>query len=484
MISIRSKLTLAAIVMLAAFLALLLLSVRILLEPYYVLRTRAPFLAVYEAVARQSAAGPGAQREAVVRIGADTGYKLMIADRSGFVRLSSAPEFREGGRLEVPKDQREYLLAHLAELEEGRILYGALDRGPRGQAVVQLVARTGGGDFLIVTQPLAQLRANSAVASRFFLIVGLGVLALGAVAVLLLSGLATRPILAITGVAAAIAHKNFTERWRGRRRDELGILGASINSIAERLSGVIAELEAANEQLRNEMRMQKRFLASVSHDFRTPLGLIRGYAESLTEGMARSKRERGEQAGIIIREVDRLDGLVNDITFMVRMDAHAVPIEQRRAVVSALLREAAGRFRTDARRRGIRVQVEVPAKLAAWVDAKRIMQVLDNLLSNALRHAPKSGSVILRARGEGEAVRIEVENGGEAIPAEHLGRLFEPFYRVDDARSKERGGSGLGLAIVHGIVTAHGGVCGVRNIEGGVLFWFTVPSHSPHNRDP
>jgi signal transduction histidine kinase len=482
MISIRAKLTSAAIVMLAAFLALLLLSVRLLLEPYYILRTRAPFLAAYEEVSRESARGPGAQREAVFRIGADTGYKLMIADRSGSVRISSAPEFREGSRLEVPKDQREYLLAHLAELEQGRILYGALDLGPHGQAVVQLVARMGGGDYLIVTQPLAQLRANSAVASRFFLLVGSGVLVLGAAAVLLLSGLATRPIVAITGVAAAIARQDFSERWRGRRRDELGVLGGSINTIAERLSGVITELAAANERLRGEMLMQKRFLASVSHDFRTPLGLIRGYAESLAEGMARTKRERIAQAGIIIGEVDRLGALVNDITFMVRMDAHALPLERRRAAVPALLRDAAGRFRTDAERRGIGIRVEAPAKLAAWADAKRIMRVLDNLLSNAMRHTPKDGAVVLRARSEGEDVRFEVENTGDAVPADHLCHLFEPLYRVDDARSKEGGGSGLGLAIVQGIVTAHGGSCGVDNVDGGVRFWFTLPSHSPHIR--
>jgi len=482
MISIRAKLTFAAIVMLAAFLGLLLVSVRLLLEPYYVLRARTPFLAAYEAVSRESARGPDAQRDAVFRIGAATGYKLMIADRSGMVRLSSAPEFREGTRLEVPKDQREYLLARLSELEQGRVLYGAMDRSPRGQAVVQLVARVGGGDFLIVTQPLEQLRASSAVASRFFLLVGLGALAAGAAAVLLLSGLATRPILDITGVAAAIARQEFATRWRGRRSDELGLLGGSINTIAERLSGVIAELAAANERLRDEMRVQKRFLASVSHDFRTPLGLIRGYAESLAEGMARTKRERAAQAGIIIREVDRLDAMVNDITFVVRMDARALPLERRRTAVTTLLREAAGRFGTDAHRRGVAVRVEAPAKLAAWADAKRIMRVLDNLLSNALRHAPKDGAVMLRARVVGDDVRFEIENTGEPIPAIHLGRLFEPFYRVDDARSKDGGGSGLGLAIVQGIVAAHGGSCGVENVDGGVRFWFTLPSHSPHIR--
>jgi two-component system sensor histidine kinase VanS len=483
-ISIRAKLTLAAIVMLAAFLALLLLSVQILLEPYYVLRTRAPFLAAYEGVARQSAAGIGAQREAVFRIGADTGYKLMIADRSGIVRLSSAPEFRDGSRLQVPKDQQEYLLAHLAELEEGRILYGALDRGPRGQAVVQLVGRLGGGDFLIVTQPLAQLRANSSVASRFFLIVGLGMLALGAAAVLLLSGLATRPILAITGIASAIARKDFSQRWSGRRRDELGILGGSINTIAERLSRAFSELETANEQLRHEMKIQKRFLASVSHDFKTPLGLIRGYAESLSQGLARTKRERDEQAGVIIREVDRLDGLVNDITLMMRMDSNTVTLEAHPVRVAALLREAAGRFRTAAERRGVRVRLEAPPKLVMEADGQRIIRVLDNLLSNALRHTPKGGAVVLRARAEAEGVRVEVENTGEAITPEHLPRLFEPFYRVDDARSKDRGGSGLGLAIVQGIVTAHGGACGIENVEGGVLAWFTLPSQNPHIPGP
>lgn len=480
MISIRSKLTAAAILLLAAFLGVLLLSVRLLLEPYYVARTRAPFEAVREEVTRESARGADAQRAALMRVGAETGYKLMIADRDGAVRFSSAPEFREGGRLDLPKDQREYLLAHLRELEEGRVLYGALDRGDRGQAVVQLAARLGGGDFLVVTQPLRQLRASSAVARSFFLVVGLAALVPGAAAVLLLSGLATRAIIAITGIAAAIARQDFAPRWQGRRRDELGTLGRSINAIAERLSGVIGELEAANERLRGEMRLQKRFLASVSHDIRTPLGLIRGYAETLERGIARSPRERGEQAGIIIREVDRLDALVSDITLMVRMESHAVPLDVQAVGVGGLLREAGGRFRPEAARRGVRLRIEAPARLVARADRARIERVIDNLLSNALRHAPKRGAVLLRAAAAADGVRFEVRNDGEPVPEEHRGRLFEPFYRVDDARSKLRGGSGLGLAIVKGIVTAHGGACGIENVEGGVLAWFTLPSPNPH----
>ena len=231
------------------------------------------------------------------------------------------------------------------------------------------------------------------------------------------------------------------------------------------------------------MRMQKRFLAGVSHDFKTPVGLIRGYAESLVLGMAKSRQEQKELAGIIINEADRLDRLVNDITYMVRMDSRDLPLHLKSVNVPALLKNAAARFSPAAGKGGVKVRIEAPSGLAIEADEQRIMQVLDNLLANALRHTGPGGDVRLGAGGIKDHIRIEVFNSGEPISPEHLPHLFEPFYRVEDARPRESGGSGLGLAIVKGIVAVHGGECEVENTPEGVLFWFSLPG-SGAGRNP
>jgi len=473
--SIRAKLTLSAVVLLVLFMAGLLISNRLLLERFYVLKTRASFQAVYEEVQSVLPAGPGRLEETVRAAGADSGYKLTIVDRAGKVKFSSAPEFADGRHLNLPREQREFFLEHRPEFDSGRVIYGALEKSSKDEALVQLIGPLDGRDFLVVTQPLKQLRASARIANSFFLVMGLGMLLLAAAAVLLLSGGMIRPILEITNIAAAIAGMDFSRRYAGKSRDELGLLGESINTIAERLSEAITGLRAANEQLRHEMQLQKRFLAGVSHDFKTPVGLIRGYAESLVLGMAKSRKEQKELAGIIIAEADRLDRLVNDITYMVRMDSREVPLHLERQNVPALLQSAAARFSPAAGKGGVRVQIEAEPGLAAEADGQRIMQVLDNLLANALRHTGAEGEVLLEARETEDRILIEIRNTGEPIASEHLPYLFEPFYRVEESRPRQSGGSGLGLAIVKGIVTAHGGECGVRNTPQGVLFWFSLP---------
>lgn len=478
MTSLRVKLAVAAVLLLSAFTAVVLLFNSLLLERYYIARKRASFVRVHEEIRAALPAAAPALMELVRRLGTESGYKIVLADRDGRIRLSSSPEFT-GGRLELPKEQKEYLLANAGRLAAGIVDYGPLDKGGRGQSVVQLVARVDERDFLVVTQPLEDLRDSVRIAVGFLAMVAAAVLALAAAAVAVAAGRIVRPILEITDIAAAIAGADFSRRYQGRERDEIGLLGASMNTISQRLSGVLSDLKDANDRLRADMELQKRFLASVSHELKTPVGLIRGFAESLALGMEKSFRERGELAGIIISEADRLARLVSDITLVVRMEAGALPLDRRTIEAAEVLRDSQARFAIEAERLGVALRVEAEPAAGIAADPHRLAQVVDNLLSNALRHTPAGGRVRVRAESRGAVVRFSVANTGPLIPAEHLPHLFKAFYRADPARSRTGGGSGLGLSIVRGIVAAHGGECGADNGDDGPQFWFTIPAAAP-----
>jgi signal transduction histidine kinase len=195
-------------------------------------------------------------------------------------------------------------------------------------------------------------------------------------------------------------------------------------------------LSEANERLRADMDLQKRFLASVSHELKTPVSRIRGFAESLALGMEKSPRERTELAGIIINEADRLARLVSDITFVVRMESGALPLQRRSVDAAEVLRQSVGRFAIEARKAGVTLSTAVDGTTVLDADPDRLPQVMDNLLANALRHTPAGGSVALGVEPGDAAVRFTVGNRGSPIPAEHLPHLFQAFYRVEDARSR------------------------------------------------
>jgi two-component system, OmpR family, sensor histidine kinase VanS len=474
MTSIRVKLTLGAALLFAGGIGILLAANALFMEPYYAARTRAAFA---ELAAKMASAGPdpAAEIKLAKAVSAGTGYKIVVADREGQVRASSVPEFQEGQSFPLPKEQLEFFLGRRDRIAAGASFFGAPEPNPMGQSVIQLMTGLSGGRVLVITQPLEELRRNIAAASPFFLAVGSLVLVLALAAALAYATRMSRPILELSEVARRVAAADYGARFSRRRDDELGALGDSLNAMAETLSRNIEELAAANRELARKVKAQEDFIAGASHELKTPVGLVRGYAEAIQLGLYSSDAERDELADVILKEADHLDRLVGDLASIAASSGAARILALEDEDLSGLLAGAIDRFALEAREKGVSIHLESGGPLVARLDHHRIVQVVDNLLSNAVRRTREGGRITVRAYAADRSARVEVENSAEPIPEEHLRGLFEPFYRADSSRSRDSGGTGLGLAVVKGIMSAHGGRCGVRNAPGGPLFWFSLP---------
>jgi len=474
MTSIRVKLTLGAALLLAGGIGILLAANAFFLEPYYASQTRGAFEGILEAMV-SAPRDPASRTRAAKGLASGNGYKIVVIDREGLVRVSSAPEFQEGQSFPLPKDQLEFFLDRRERLARGESFFGILDASPRGQSVIQLVAGMGGGDFLVITQPLEQLRRNAAVASRFFLFVGGLLLVFEFAVVLMLSGRLARPILDLSEVARRVAAEDFGARYLKKRNDELGVLGDSLNAMAAALARNIEDLTAANRELALKVKAQETFIAGASHELKTPVGLVRGYAEAVKLGMYSSEAERNELLDVILKEADHLDRLVRDLAQVATLAEADRSLSLSEGDLFGTVSDAVARFALEAKEKRIALRVEGHGPIAARFDPDRIVQVMDNLLSNAMRHTGEGGAVTVRVEATAEGARVEVENTGDPVPEEHLPNLFAPFYRVDASRTRGSGGSGLGLATVKGVAEAHGGSCGARNTPTGFLVWVSLP---------
>ncbi len=474
MTSIRFKLTLGSALIFAGGIGLLLAANLFFLEPYYAARTKGDFIKILSTMKEGTDDLPALTLRAK-SLAAGSGFKIVVADRGGTALLSSVPEFRDGQRFPLPRDQFEFFTERRARLEGGEVFFGILNAAPPGQAVVQLMAAMGGGRFLVIAQPLEHFRRSIAVASRFFLIVGTIVLVLEFAVVLVLSGRMARPILDLSQLAHRIAASDFAARYRHRRDDEIGVLGDSLNAMAASLERNMADLSAANRRLALKVETQADFVAGASHELKTPVGLVRGYAEALKLGMYDSEAERDELADVILDEADHLDRLVRDLADIATLGGEGRSLLLNDGDLFETVSKAVSRFAIQAKAKRVGLGLEGKGPMPARFDADRMLQLMDNLLSNAIRHASEGGAVTVRLETTGEQFRIEVENEGEGVGDEHLPRLFEPFYRADPSHSRRSGGSGLGLAVVKGVAEAHGGSCGLRNTATGFLVWATLP---------
>lgn len=222
--------------------------------------------------------------------------------------------------------------------------------------------------------------------------------------------------------------------------------------------------------------IKKDFVANVSHELRTPLASIKGYAETLLDGGIEDKTNRLEFLRVIDRHATRMARLIDDLLILSRLESHQMPIVSSTLDIRELVLSTSKGFEKQAADKGITLTADVPEGLPGVSgDRDRLEQVVVNLLDNAIKYTPSGGRVNVTARPSGTDVVVEITDTGIGIPPDDISRIFERFYRVDKARSRELGGTGLGLAIVKHIIQGHNGRLNVQSTPGkGSTFSFSI----------
>ena len=271
----------------------------------------------------------------------------------------------------------------------------------------------------------------------------------------------TSPIARMAETSRRIARGEYAARVLMDGQDEIGELAGSLNTMA-------AALEDAE-------RRRVHLIGDVAHEIRTPLATLRGYLEGLQDGVVVPSHELWAQ---LHGETERLQRLIDDLRELSQVEAGQVALVRRPLPPGQLIQTAVTRMERRFTAKGVALQTEVPSRLpAVFADETRALQVLTNLLSNALRYTAPGGSVSVSARVEDSAVRFDVRDTGIGIPPEHLAHIFDRFYRVDPARSRALGGSGVGLTIAHALAAAQGGELRAASAGAGYgsTFTFTLP---------
>jgi two-component system sensor histidine kinase ResE len=249
--------------------------------------------------------------------------------------------------------------------------------------------------------------------------------------------------------------------------------------------GAVAVLRDVTEARQLE-EMRRRFISDASHEIRTPLTAIGGFASAIADGIAETEDERTRSAARIVREVERLNRLVNDLLDLSRIESGAERLDLEEVDLPEIITGTVEGLESQIQERGIKVETELPSDLPrVWADPDRVYQVMVNLVSNALRFNKPDGKIVIGARPVDGFVRVEVRDTGQGIPANEIQRIWERFHRADSSRDRQGGGTGLGLAIVRSIVEAHGGsVSAESSIGTGSTFSFTLPINERSQPSP
>lgn len=340
------------------------------------------------------------------------------------------------------------------------------------------------GNIFLFRSALEGIRDSVTIANRFLAYVGLIAAIVSGVIILMVSRKVTEPILELARISERMASLDFDAKYRGNSKTEIALLGNNINELSNTLESTISELKTANNELQKDIEkknqideMRKEFLSNVSHELKTPIALIQGYAEGLKEGINDDPESREFYCDVIIDEAAKMNSMVKKLLTLNQLEFGNDVVAMERFDIVAVIRNYIQSAEILTKQKEISVQFEEEYPIYVWADEFKTEEVFNNYFSNALNHTPEAGTIEIKLTKLMSKIRISVFNTGEPIPQESLPHLWEKFYKVDKARTREYGGSGVGLSIVKAIMQSMNQEFGVINYNNGVEFWFELETN-------
>ena len=374
--------------------------------------------------------------------------------------------FYSDGEMKILDEGADYVIQRVSAGEDEYLeMYGRLNSG------ISFIMRT----------PIESIRESAKIANRFFAYVGIVGVFAGGIIVWFVSRKITQPILELNSISEQMVHLDFEAKYRGHAHNEIGLLGENINKLSASLEQSISELKTANNELQKDIEkkerideMRKEFLANVSHELKTPIALIQGYAEGLSEGVNDDSESRAFYCEVIMDEASKMNNMVKKLLTLNQLEFGNDLVSMERFDITSLVKNYIQSAAILTKQSGVTVEMEDYPAIYVWADEYKTEEVFMNYFSNALNHCGGEKKIVVSLRETDNLVRVSVFNTGDRIPEEAIPHLWEKFYKVDKARTREYGGSGVGLSIVKAIMESMNREFGVENCGNGVLFWFEL----------
>lgn len=337
------------------------------------------------------------------------------------------------------------------------------------------------GDIFIMRSPLESIRSAVMIFNRFIGVVGGCVILVSVLLAWYFSKRITEPIMELATLSQKMADLDFDAKYTSGGSNEIGVLGENFNRMSERLEQTISNLKEANYKLQKDIEQKEKrenmrgeFLGNVSHELKTPIALIQGYAEGLKEGVNDDPESREFYCEVIMDEAGKMNRMVKNLLALNQLEFGEDDVQFERFDITSLISGVLQSLDILIEQKEAQVIFRHKNPVYVWADEFKVEQVVRNYVNNALNHVDGEKVIEIKITQENDMAKITVFNTGTPIPEEDLPHIWEKFYKVDKARTREYGGNGIGLSIVKAIMDSFGKGYGAINHTNGVEFWFEL----------
>lgn len=348
---------------------------------------------------------------------------------------------------------------------------------------IELWGTLDNGNFILIRTPIQGIKDNVHISNTFITYIGIVTLIIGIIAAFVLSSYISKPIKQLSNIAERMSELDFDIKYDGKDKGEIGLLGKSMNNMSQKLEENISQLKTANLELQRDIdkkekleKMRTDFLSNVSHELKTPIALIQGYAEGLKEGITDDPESMDFYCSVIMDEAAKMNNMVKRLLTLNQIEFGEDELVMERFDINELVKSVVNANELRATQKNLSITYDIlDTPLYVWADEYKVEEVVTNYLSNAINHCCNENIIKIKVgQIDKDNVRVSVFNTGNNIPEADIEHIWEKFYKVDKARTREYGGNGIGLSIVKAIVESMGKTCGVNNLSDGVEFWFDL----------
>ena len=352
-----------------------------------------------------------------------------------------------------------------------------------GEEYLEMWGHLSDGSSFILRSPLESIRESVLLSNQFLAYIMIAIVLLSSLFVWYYSKRISDPIMELATLSARMADLDFDVKYTSGGDNEIGVLGENFNVMSQKLEHTISELKKANYELQKDIEqkqkiedMRTEFLGNVSHELKTPIALIQGYAEGLKEGVSDNPESQEFYCDVIIDEANKMNQMVKNLLTLNQLEFGKEEISFSRFDIAELIRGVIQSCEILVQQKEANVRFVQETPVYVWADEFQAEQVVRNYFSNALNHLEGERVIDIRVLESKEkgTIRISIFNTGNRIPEEDIPHIWDKFYKVDKAHTREYGGNGIGLSIVKAIMESFHHEYGVQNYENGVEFWFEL----------
>ena len=489
--SIRMKLFLTLSFAIVLIILILVLLNNFVLETYYLYSKQNSLIAVYKNINNyysNSKSGVDLELE-LEKIAINNNFDIIIKTDTGINVYTSSKDFSTtlGTINEIESSASGRVNPKSILYRNDKIIVRKIQDNKNGLNYILLSGKLDNGYALYIRIPVSSITESVRISNKFFYLLGGVAIIIGGIVVLFISKKFSKPIIELNEIAEKMTKLDFSQKYRiTDTDDEINELGKNMNTVSNKLEATIKQLKDTNIELEKDVEqkskideMRKQFISDVSHELKTPIAIIQGYAEGLKENVNTDEESRNYYADVILDEAGKMDKLVKELLELMKLEYGKREFNNQQFNIVELIEEVIKKSNVMYEEQNIKVIVNGQNPTYVFADDFYIEQVVTNYFTNAIKHAKevegkKEITFTITENNETGKIRISVHNTGNNIDEEDLSRIWNRFYKIDSSRKRSDSGSGIGLSLVKAIMTNYGNNYGAYNTKTGVEFYFEL----------